>query len=537
VTLNGTVNPMGAPTAAWFQLTLTGQFDGVLVSTVAGSGPGSAEGVGTAAKFNQPSGLATDAGGNIFVADTKNHRIRRIALDGTVTTFAGTGVAGFADGAGAGAQFNEPTSLVFGSTGTLYVADSLNHRIRVITLGGDVSTYSGTGEANFTDGVAIAARFNTPCGVAIDGADVLYVADRENHRIRKVATDGSVSTLAGTGVAGTTNGAGNVAQFNKPSGIAVDAAGNVFVTETTSHAVRKVALDGTTSVFAGSVATSGFVSGTPATARFSSPAGLSVDIGGAIFVADKGNHSIRKIASVGGTVSVVTFAGLGTPGTANGLKPVAQFDSPIAVLATDDRGAVVGELTQATIRKLVPTEPLLPAATGLTGTSVIPIQLQVTGLTIGTTYSYRVVASNSRGTSNGSALSLVAGTPFELWQLAKFGAEAGNPAIAGEAANPAHDGISNRLKYALGLDPLANLAGALPVAEVDSGVLSITYNRVVSATDIVYTAQWTSDFVTWNTAGLTEQLFPPVGGIQQVIVSIPIAPSRVKFLRLNVTFQ
>lgn len=541
-TLNATVNPQGSTTTAWFQWSLTGQFDGVLVSTLAGSGPGDAEGVGTAAKFDQPSGLATDAAGNIYVADRKNHRIRRIALDGTVSTFAGTGTAGFADGAAATAQFNEPVSVVIGSTGTLYVSDSLNHRIRAIT-GGVVSTYSGVlGEAGFTDGVASAARFSTPWGLGIDSGGALYVADRNNHRIRKVATDGSVSTLSGTGTVGTTNGAGAVAQFSTPLGLTVDSAGFVYVTEATSHAIRKVGPDGVTSVFAGSVATSGFINGKPDLARFSSPVGLGVDVGGTLYVADSGNHSIRKITSAIGfggavTVDVFTFAGLGTPGATDGLKNVAQFDTPIAVLAADDRSVIVGELTQATIRKVVPTEPLLPAVAGLTGTANLAVSLPVTGLTIGTTYFYRAVATNARGTNFGNPLSVLAGTPFELWQLAKFGANATDPLVGAESATPANDGITNRVKYALGLEPLTDSVESLPVVQISGGVISITYNRVIAATDILYTPQWSSDLLTWNTAGLTIQTAPPNGATQQVTVSIPIAPQRVKFLRLNVTFQ
>jgi sugar lactone lactonase YvrE len=540
-TLNATVNPLGSATDVRFQWSLTGQFDGVLVSTIAGSSPGDAEGTGTAAKFNQPYSLASDAGGNIFVADTQNHRIRKIAADGTVSTFVGTGSPGFADGPGATAQFNEPAGLVFDGTGTLFVSDSLNHRIRAVTPAGEVRTYSGTGEPGFTDGVAIAARFSTPWGIAIDAGGALYVADRDNHRIRKVALDGTVSTLAGTGTAGTTNGAGNIAQFDKPLSIALDAAGFAYVTEATSHAIRKLTPDGATSIFAGSAATPGFVNGTAAAARFSNPVGLAVDGGGTIFVADKGNHSIRKLTStigVGGavTVNVTTFAGLGTPGAVNGLKNVAQFDSPISVLATPDRGAVVGELTQSTIRKIDPTEPLLPAVTGLTGTANLPVQLQVTGLTIGATYYYRAVATNARGTNFGTPISILAGTPFELWQLAHFGAEASNPIIGGEAATPANDGISNRVKYALGLDPITDSVEGLPTVKVNDGVLSLTYTKVLAATDILYTAQWSSDLITWQTVGITEQLSPPSGGTQQVVASIPIAPHRVKFLRLNVTF-
>jgi hypothetical protein len=370
---------------------------------------------------------------------------------------------------------------------------------------------------------------------------VLYVADRENHRIRKVATDGSVSTLAGTGTAGTANGAGNVAQFNRPQGIAVDAAGFVYVTEATSNAIRKVAPDGTTSVFAGDTVTPGLVNGTAAAARFTSPVGLAVDAGGSIFVADKGTHTVRKITSTigfGGAVSVnvVTFAGLGSPGTTDGLKSVAQFDAPISVLATSDRGAIVGGLTNATIRKIVPTEPLLPALSGLTGTATLPVSLPVSSLTIGNTYYFRAVATNVRGTNYGNSFSILAGTPFELWQLAHFGANATDPQIGAETASPAHDGITNRIKYALGLNPFADSVGSLPVFALNGGNLTLTYNKVLAATDILYTVEWSADLIAWQTAGITQQASPPNGTTQQYVASVPIAPQRVKFLRLTITF-
>jgi sugar lactone lactonase YvrE len=294
--LHASVNPSDSSTTVWFEWSKDPEFDGVTVRAVAGSVPGFADENGSAAKFDQPSGLATDADGNIYVADTLNHRIRKISPDGTASTFAGSGAAGSANGSAATAEFNRPIGIVMGNGGILLVTDSNNHRIRAITPAGEVSTYCGLGTRGFTDGVPAAARFDTPAGLAIAADGTLHVADQGNHRIRKSGPDGTASTLAGQITAGSTNGAASVAEFNNPVAIAVNSAGNAYVTEAASHAIRQVAPDGFTRIFAGSPTHPGSVEATGTTTRFSSPVGLAMRVDGTLLVVDKGNHRLRSVS-------------------------------------------------------------------------------------------------------------------------------------------------------------------------------------------------------------------------------------------------
>jgi sugar lactone lactonase YvrE len=535
-TLNATVNPRDSSTNVWFEWSQDPNFNGVMVSTLAGSISGYVEGSAANAKFNQPSGFVVDSAGNTFVADQQNHRIRKIAPDGTTSTFAGTGVAGFADGSATTAQFNQPTGLALSSTGILYVADSKNHRIRAINSTGAVTTYSGLGTVGFTDGIASAARFSSPTGLAIDNFGVLYVADTDNNRIRKVALDGSVSTLAGTGNAGATNGAGSSAEFSGLVGIARDSAGFLYVTETGSQAVRKIAPDGTTGIFAGNAATPGFVDSTGAAARFSSPTGLAVSATGVLYVADKGNHRVRSVSASG---VVTTVAGTGISGTVNGFGDVAQFFSPFSITTTASGGVIVGESGSSAVRKITSLQTLLAAATGLTGTTDLPVTLPVTGLPLTGPYYYRSIATNGGGTTIGATLTAntVVLTAFQSWKAAKFGGDASNPLIAGPSANPSGDGVSNLLKYAFGLNPLVASAGSVPVMALSGGSLTLTYTKVLAATDLTYTVEWSSDLAHWSSTGITQQSLGANAQTEQFVATAPGAPAGAKFLRIYITLQ
>ncbi|MCU0748934.1 MAG: choice-of-anchor D domain-containing protein [Akkermansiaceae bacterium] len=536
-TFNATVNPRESSTTVWFEWSQDPEFDGVNVTTLAGSTSGYEEGTGMDARFNQPSGVVTDASGNTYVADKQNHRIRKIAPDGSTSTFAGTGVAGFADGAANIAQFDQPAGLAFNAAGILFVTDSNNHRIRAITSAGVVSTYSGLGTSGFTDGIPTAARFNRPSGLAIDSTGVLYVADSNNHRIRKIATDGSVSTLAGSGVQGTANGFGTAAEFDTPVGIARGATGYVYVTEANSHGVRKIAADGTTSDFAGSAAIAGFANGAGNSARFSQPTGLGVGVDGLVYVADTGNHRIRSINAAG---LVATVAGSGASGTVDGFGEVAQFFSPISIGTTASGGVIVGESGGSALREITSLQILLQAATGLNGTQNIPVELSVTGLPIPPIYYYRAIATNGGGTTIGNVISLVPenSSPFEIWQTEKFGSNAGNPAISGPSACPAGDGVPNLLKYAFGKNPYDSMPRCtMPAMSLDGTSLGLTYTKVLAATDLDYIVEWSTDLLVWRSDGVTEQLIDGDASTREILATVPAAPPGAKFIRMNITLK
>ena len=291
---NGTINYFSSSASPTPQSgTCPGQLIGI-ATTFAGSGAASyADGTGTAAQFNGPQGVAVDSSGTLYVADAGNNRIRKITSAGVVTTLAGSGVAGSADGTGIAAQFNNPAGVAVDSSGIVYVADQLNHRIRKITPAGVVTTFAG-GVGGFADGTGTAAQFNAPSGVAVDPSGIVYVADYTNHRIRKITSAGVVTTLAGSGVAGSADGTGTAAQFNRPAGVAVDSSGAVYVAEYTSNRIRAITTAGVVTMLAGS-GVAGFADGTGTAAQFNGPLGVAVDSSGAVYVGDYGNNRIRKI--------------------------------------------------------------------------------------------------------------------------------------------------------------------------------------------------------------------------------------------------
>ncbi len=315
------------------------------VSTLAGSTEGFADGVGTAAKFNRPAGIAVDMQGNVYVGDQFNHRIRKITPAGEVTTLAGS-TAGFADGTGSAAQFSSPFGISTDSQGNVYVGDRGNHRIRKITPAGEVTTLAGS-TRGFADGMGSNAMFNDPAAIEIDVQGNVYVADRGNHRIRKITPAREVTTLAGSGVAGFIDGIGSVAQFNFPFGISTDSQGNVYVGDAGNHSVRKITPAGEVTTLAGS--TQGFADGIGSAARFSQPVGISTDLQGNVYAADVQNHRIRKITPTG---EVTTFAGSGIAGASDGVVSAAQFNQPVDVF-TDSQGNVyVTEFANNRIRKI-----------------------------------------------------------------------------------------------------------------------------------------------------------------------------------------
>jgi len=313
------------------------------VSTLAGSTVGFRDGLGTTAQFNFPSGVALDAGGNVYVADFSNNLIRKITPEGLVSSLAGS-TEGFRDGAGTSAQFNTPAGVAVDAAGNVYVADLVNHRIRKITPEGLVSTLAGSTEG-FRDGSGTSAQFNGPTGVEMDAAGNVYVADSDNHRIRKITPEGLVSTLAGS-TEGFRDGSGTSAQFNSPIGVAVDAAGNVYVADSFNNRIRKITPEGLVSTLAGS--TVGFRDGAGTSAQFSYPIGVEVDAAGNVYVADYGNHLIRKITPEG---LVSTLAG-STEGFRDGSGTSAQFNGPTGVAVDAEGNVYVADESNHLIRRI-----------------------------------------------------------------------------------------------------------------------------------------------------------------------------------------
>jgi len=279
------------------------------VSTLAGQSgtAGDDNDIGAAAQFRFPAGIAVDSrDGNIYVADRNNHLIRKIIIStGAVSTLAGqSGTAGDDNGIGAAAQFRLPSGIAVGSRDgniEIYVADQVNHRIRKITPAGEVSDLAGQSgtTGGYADGAGAAAQFDDPTGIAVDSkSGNIYVADSHNHCIRKIiASTGEVSTLAGSteNYHGDADGTAQDARFFNPIDVAVDSkSGDIYVADQGNHRIRKITPAGVVSTLAGS--TGGYADGIGAAARFDNPAGIAVDSkSGNIYVADRGNHRIRKI--------------------------------------------------------------------------------------------------------------------------------------------------------------------------------------------------------------------------------------------------
>ncbi|MFJ5927387.1 RICIN domain-containing protein [Kitasatospora sp. NPDC092948] len=314
------------------------------ISTVAGNdGPGGFKGENepaATAQLNRPLGVAVDGTGTLFIADYNNQRVRKVTTDGRITTVAGTGVAGFAGNNGPAdkAQLSQPRGLAVDGAGNLYIADAGNHRLRKITADGRITTIAGTGTGGFVgnNGPAVSAQLNYPLAVAVDSAGVLYISDFSGHRIRKITADGRISTVAGTGTAGSggDGGPADKAQLNGPRGLALDGAGNLYIADAGNNRIRKITADGRMSTVAGT-GTAGFSGdGGPADkAQLSAPLGVVVNSAGEVLLSDYNNHRVRRIAGDGTITTVAGTKGAGFSGD-GGPASAAQLSNPTA-LAVD----------------------------------------------------------------------------------------------------------------------------------------------------------------------------------------------------------
>ncbi len=319
------------------------------------SGQGYRDGAAAEARFSYPNGLAFDAAGNLFVADSRNGVIRKITPAGTVSTVAGTpGISGSLDGPATAAQFSFPNDVAADPAGNIYVADNGNNTIRKIDPKGVVTTLAGLAkQTGTTDGTGAAARFNGASAIAIDAAGNLFVADSSNHAIRKVTPAGVVTTFAGqAGKPGGADGTGTAAQFNNPTALAIDTVGNLYVTDAANYTVRKITPKGLVSTLAGTVGKSGSADGPPGKAQFNSAMGIGCDDDGNVYVADTFAHTIRKIDPKG---NVSTFAGTaGAAGSVNATGAAARFSLPQRITVDRKRNLYVTD-GNGQIRKITPS--------------------------------------------------------------------------------------------------------------------------------------------------------------------------------------
>ncbi len=350
---------------------------------------GSVDGTGSDARFNSPSGVAVDATGHVYVVDTNNHTVRRITPAGVVTTIAGVaGSRGSADGRGAAARFNTPWGLALDSLGTLYVADTSNATIRRIAVDGVVSTPAGlAGAFGATDGIGSVARFYAPVALAVDQAGNVYVADAIGSTVRKLSSGNVVTTYAGTAtVPGSADGpALTVARFEQPSGLAVDRSGAVYVADFINQTIRRISVAGVVSTFAGQAGAPGSTDGSAVAARFYQPTGVALDAAENLYIADAQNRTIRRTTANTAAAFVSAPVNAAVP-----LGGTAQF----SVIA----GGVPATFTFQWYRSAGGTGAFLPLTDGGVYSGATTARLTVADATLGMSGDgFQVVVNNGIG--------------------------------------------------------------------------------------------------------------------------------------------
>ncbi len=347
-----------------------------IVSTFAGTGIGGFAGdagPASAAQLFDPWGMAFDTSGNLYIADQLNNRVRKVGTDGTITTVAGNGTAGYTGDtkAATSATLNHPTAVVVDASGNLYIADTDNHVVRKVDTSGNITTFAGIGSFGFAGDAAEAtlAQLNRPIGLALDATGNLYIADSYNFRIRKVGTDGNINTIAGNGTAeyGGDGGPATDANLNYPQGVTLDAAGNLYIADTFNGSIRKVTTDGNITTVAGVGSNGDFGDAGPATqAALSYPKTVLVDSAGNLFIVDSINCRVRIVTASDG--KIWPLAGDGFFGDIGDGGPAvrAEFRFPSGLLQGANGKLYLSDTQNNKIRLLTPTfqttSPLAPPA-------------------------------------------------------------------------------------------------------------------------------------------------------------------------------
>jgi len=367
------------------------------VSTFAGGrAPVTYDSKGTDAGFDLPSGIGTDNAGNVYVTDFGSGAVRKISPAADVHTITHTG---------------SPSGLAVDNQGYIYVSDFNSNNILKITPTGVWSVFAGNGRAGKVDGKGNAASFNAPGGMTADAGNNIYVADQQNNSIRRISSDGTVKTIAGSGAAGAINApTGLAATFNNPDGIAVDGRGNIYVADTKNNLIRKIDVTGVVTTFAGSGAP-GKKDGLTNAATFNYPTGLTLDASGNLFVADYKNHAIRKITPEG---QVTTIAGNGTAGNNNGDGAVARFNYPLSVAFDINGNLFVTDFANYLIRKITLTGYTIdkPLPSGLTFNPATGV-ISGKPTTASPATDYTINAYNASGSSSAVVNIRVSSTPLK----------------------------------------------------------------------------------------------------------------------------
>lgn len=352
---------------------LFGQIAGT-ISTVAGNGAAAFagdNGPATAASLNNPTVVAFRSDGGYYIADFSNHRIRLVDSTGNITTAAGNGVVGYSGDGGPAAQasLHDPTGVAVDSKGNVYIADAANDRVRKIDLNGTITTFAGNGTGGFGgDGAqATAAMLDCPTRVTFDGFDNLFIADQCNHRIRKVDTNGIITTVAGSGTPGAAfggfsgdGGPATAAQFKHPTAVTVDSGGNIYITDQVNNRVRRVDRSGTVTTVAGSGAAGFSGDGGAATAAaMTTPGAVALDAAGTLYIADNINHRIRRVGS-DGIITTVIGNGVQSSTGDGGPASAATLNNPFGISFDALGNLFIAESGANRIRRVSDVGPAVP---------------------------------------------------------------------------------------------------------------------------------------------------------------------------------
>jgi sugar lactone lactonase YvrE len=444
------------------------------IRTIAGNGSGGYSGDGVAAILAQlynPTGVAVDSSGNIYIADNYNNRIRKVDTIGVISTFAGDGTNGYAGDGGpaTSAKLSRPNGVTTDSAGNIYIADKENNRVRKVDTTGVISTVAGNGTVGFSGdgGLAIEAKLYYPTGVAIDPSGNIYIADYYNNRIRKVDTTGGISTVAGNGSSGYSGDGGPAtsASLYNPSGVAIDRLGNIYIADTSNNRIRRVDSSGVISTVAGD-GTNGYSGdGGPAiSAKLRSPQGVAVDMLGNLYIADSSNYRIRKV----GTSGVInTIAGDGTYGYAgDGSAAIAaEFRYPVAIAVDRSGDLFIADAYNHRIREafIAYTASAFNLSVNISGNGTVT-NIDPTGPT------FACNSSSCTSTFNAGSVFTLHATPndgrsFDMWTSSVCGASGDCVFILSENTTVSATFIVNPLVQVAGFaDPFGTIQEAYAAA-------------------------------------------------------------------------